>query len=141
MGSDVSGSAGKSPNKDMEKKKFQLFDISFCTWKPNALGFGNCSVPNFAKPVLDIFAVCSLVLRINLSQRQQGYLFPKNQNYLLGKADLGFFLSYGLRTTIKITIFSTFYVIDNFSSYYSWNSCKKIQTPSIKLFLSKNQTS
>ena len=33
---------------------------------------------------------------------QQGYLCPKNQNYLLGKADLGFFLSYRLRTTIKL---------------------------------------
>ena len=41
---------------------------------------------------------------------------PKNQNYLLGKADLGFFLSYGLRTTIKIRISSTFYVIDNFQA-------------------------
>ena len=52
---------------------------------------------------------------------QQGYLSSKNQNHLLGKADLGFLLSYGLRTTIKITIFSTFYVIDNSLSYYSQN--------------------
>ena len=50
---------------------------------------------------------------------QQGYLCPKTQNYLLGKADLGFFLRSGWRTTIKITIFSTFYVIDNVSSCYS----------------------
>ena len=38
---------------------------------------------------------------------QQGYLCPKNQNHLLGKAHLGFFLSYGLRATIKITILGT----------------------------------
>ena len=50
---------------------------------------------------------------------QQGYLCPKTQNYLLGKADLGFFLRSGWRTTIQITIFSTFYVIDNVSSCYS----------------------
>ena len=89
--------------------------------------------PIFVKPVLDIFAVCSLVPSMNLSHTQQSYLCPKNQNYLLEKSDLRFFLNYGLRTTIKITIFSTFYVTDNFSSCYSRNSCKKIQTLSIKL--------
>ena len=40
-----------------------------------------CSI--FAKPVLGIFAVCSLVPRMNLSHTQQIYLCPKNQNYLL----------------------------------------------------------
>ena len=53
--------------------------------------------PIFAKPVLDIFAVCSLVPRMNLYHTQQSYLCPKNQNYLLYKTDLGFFFSYGLR--------------------------------------------
>ena len=81
--------------------------------------------PIFAKLVFDIFAVSSLVPWINLSHTQQGYLRPKNQNYLLGVAELGFSLSYELGTTIKITIFSTFYVIDNFSSCYRQNFCKK----------------
>ena len=38
---------------------------------------------------------------------QQGYLCPKNQNYLLGKTHLGFFLNYGLRARVKITILGT----------------------------------
>ena len=59
--------------------------------------------PFFVKTVLNTFAVCSLVPRINLSHTQQSYLCPRNQNYLLGKADLKFFLRHGLRTTIKIT--------------------------------------
>ena len=68
----------------------------------------------FVKLVLDVFAVRSLITRINLSHMEWSYLCSKNQNILLGKADLRFFLSYRLRTTIKITIFSTFYVVDNF---------------------------
>ena len=69
-----------------------------------------CIYPIFAKPVLDIFAVCSLAPRINLFPYTAGLFIPKNQNYLLGNADLGFFLSCRLRTTIKITKFSTFYI-------------------------------
>ena len=103
---------------------FKFFIISFCTWKnPTHWGLETAVCPIFAKPpVLDIFAVCSLVPRINLSHTQQGYLCQKNQSYSLGKADLGFFLSNG-STTIKITIFNTFYT--SFSSCYRWNSCKK----------------
>ena len=70
----------------------------------------------FAKLVLDNFVVCLLEPIINLAHIQQSYVCPKNQNYLLEKPDLKFFHSYGLSTTIKITIFSTFYVIDNVSS-------------------------
>ena len=112
------------------KKTFPNFQIChnqfFLLENPTHWGLETAVCPIFVKPVLDIFAVCSLVLRINLSHTQQSYLCPKNQNYLLGKADFRFFLSYGLRTTIKITISSTFYVKDNFSSCYSRNSCKKI---------------
>ena len=50
---------------------------------------------------------------------------PKNQNYLLVKADVRFFFSFGLRTTIKVTIFSIFYVTDNFSSCYGNEKTKK----------------
>ena len=88
----------------------------------------------FEETVLDIFAVCSLVPSISLSYTQQSYLCPKNQNYLLEKADSRFFRNYRLRSSIKITIFSTFYVTDNFSGCYSRNSCKKMHTLSIKLF-------
>ena len=94
---------------------FKFVKISFCTSKPNPLGLGNCSVSNF----------CKTHFRYFCSHMQQSYLCPGNQNYLLGKGDLRFFLSYGLRTTIKITRFSTFYIIGNFSSCYGWNSCKK----------------
>ena len=124
-----SGSGEKSPNKDMEKKNFPTFKfvtISFCTWKSNPLGLGNCKVSNFCETGFRFFAVCSLIPRIKLSHTQQSYLCPKNQNYLLWKANLRFFLSYGLKTTIKMTIFSTFYVTDTFSSCYSQNSCNKI---------------
>ena len=65
---------------------------------------------------IDIFAVCSLVPSMNLSHSQQSYLCPKNQNYLLEKANLRFFLNYGFRTAIKITILGTFYVTDNFQT-------------------------
>ena len=106
---------------------FKFVIITFLYLKtPNPLGAWKLQrCPIFAKPLLDIFAVSSLVYRINLSHMQLGYLCRKNQNYLLGKTDLEFFLSYRLRTTIKIIIFSTFYVIDVFSSCFSWNSCKK----------------
>ena len=120
----------------MEKKNFQLSNLSqrvFLLENPTHWGLETVVCPIFAKPVLDIFVVCSLVPSMNLSHRQQSYLCPKNQNYLLEKSDLRFFFNYGLRTTIKITMFSTFYVTDNFSSCYSQNSCKKIQTLSIKL--------
>ena len=120
---------------------FQLSNLSqlvFVLKNPTHWGLETTVSTISAKPVLDIFEVCSLVTRINLSYTQQSYLCPKNQNYLLGKADLGFFFNYRLRSTIKITIFST-YVID-FSSCYSWNWCKKIQTLLLKLYLRKNET-
>ena len=121
----MGGSGEKSPNKDLEKRNvsnFQNLSQSvFVTENPTYWGLETAVGPIFAKPVLDIFAVYSLLSRINFSHMQQSYLCLKNQNYLLGKADLRFFPSYGLRTTI---IFSTFYVTDNFSSRYSQNLCK-----------------
>ena len=45
-----------------------------------------CAV--FVKLILDIFAVCSLLPRMNFPHMQQSYLCQKNQNYLLKKADL-----------------------------------------------------
>ena len=70
-------------------------------------GLETAMCPIFVKPVLDIFEVLSLVPSMNFSHLQQSYLCQKNQNYVLEKADLRFFLNYGLRITIKITIFST----------------------------------
>ena len=55
---------------------------------------------------------------------QQSYLCQKNQNYLQGKANLRFFLSYSLRTTIKITIYSVLFML----SCYSQNSSKKVDS-------------
>ena len=125
----------KAKRRIWKKKMFQLSNLSqsvFVLENPTHCDLEMAVCPIFAIPVLNIFADCSLVPRINLLHTQQSYLCPKNQNYSLGKADLKFFLSYGWRTTIKITIFNTvFYVVDNFSSCYSRNSCKKIQTLSI----------
>ena len=88
----MGGSGERSPSKDLEKKNFQLSKFvitSFFTWKTQphwGLETAVCSI--FVKPVLDIFAVCSLVPSMNLSHRQQSYLCPKNQNYSLERADL-----------------------------------------------------
>ena len=120
---------------------FKFVIICFCTWKPTHWGLETAVCPIFAKLVLDIFAVCLLVPMIHLSHTQQSYLCPKNQIYFLGKAGLRFFLSYGLSTRIKITIFSIIYVADSFLSCYSWNLCKKIENLSIKPFLIKSETS
>ena len=122
----MGGSGEKSPSKDTKKFFSQLSNLSqpiFLLENPTQQGLETAMSPIFVKQILDIFAVCSLVPSMNLSHTQQSYLCPKNQNYLLEKSDLRFFLNYGLRTTIKITIFSTFYVTDNFSSCYSQNSC------------------
>ena len=67
-----------------------------------------------------ITAVCSVVPGINLSHMQKSYLCQKNQNYLLEKAYLRLFLSYGLRTTTKSIIAA------NFSSSYNRNSYTEI---------------
>ena len=99
------GSGEKSPSKDIENFFFQLSNLSESVFVLENLthqGLETAVYSIFAKAVLDIFAVCSL-----------------------GKADLRFFLSYRLKTTIKITIFSTFYVAGIFSSCFSRNSCKK----------------
>ena len=124
----MGGSGEKSPSKDMKIFFCQLSNLSqpvFLLENPTHWGLETAVCPIFEKPVLDIFAVCSLVPSMNLSHTQQSYLCPKNQNYLLEKSDLRFFLNYGLRTTIKITIITTFYVTNNFSSCYSGNSCNK----------------
>ena len=132
-----SGEKSPKPNQRYRKFFFPTFKfviISICTWKSNPLGLGNCCVPNFCKTGFRYF--CSLFTGIEdkFVPYAARLLIPKNQNYSLGNADLGFFVSYGLRTTMKITIFSTSYVIDNFSGCYSRNSCKRKQTLSVKLF-------
>ena len=98
------------------KKIFFNFQIYRNLENSTHWGLETAVSPIFAKPVLDIFAVCLLVPRTNLSHTQQSYLCLKNQNKLLEIRHLRFFLSYGLRTTIKITIFSTFYVKINFQA-------------------------
>ena len=98
-----------SPRKDIENtfSNFQFFYNQFLyfenpthcigAWKLQCaqflqnrfyLGRHFCSLSTLVP--LDKFVPCA----------KQGYLRPKNQNYLLGKAELGFLL----RTTIKITI-------------------------------------
>ena len=80
----------------MGKKFFQLSNLPqsvFLLENPTHWDLETAVCQIFAKPVLDIFTVCSLLHRTNFSQTQQGYLCPKNQNNLLEKADLRFFLS------------------------------------------------
>ena len=79
-----------------------LQPVFFLLENPTHWDLKTAVCPIFAKPVLDIFAVCSLVPRMNLYHTQQSYLCPKNQNYLLYKTDLGLFFSYGLRNIIKL---------------------------------------
>ena len=97
FGTNANGSSGeKSPSKDLEKNFFQLSNLSqsiVVRENPTNWGLETPMCPIYAKPVLHIFAVCSLVPGINLPHTQQFYLCQKGQNYLLGKADLRFFLS------------------------------------------------
>ena len=68
----MSGSVEKSPSKDM-KKKFRFLNLSqpvFLIENPTHWGLKTGECPIFAKPVLDIFAVCSLVRSMNLSHMQ-----------------------------------------------------------------------
>ena len=75
-----SGDSGeKSPSKDMEKIFFPTFKfviISFCTWKPNPLGPGNCSVPNFCKTNFRYFS--SLLI----DPHAAGLFMPKKSKLL-----------------------------------------------------------
>ena len=126
---------GKKSQTSIRKNFFWTFKfviISFCTLKLNYWGVEPVVCPIFAKPVLDIFAVFPLAPRINLPHT--GLFIPKKSKLLTTEGWFSIFLSYGLKTTMKITMFSTCYVMDNFSCCYSWNSCQKIQTLSIKLF-------
>ena len=116
----------KNPNSKIHEN--QLLYLK--TW-PN--GAWNCIVPNFCETGFRYICILFTSTYGKFVPYATEIFMQKNQNYLLGRADLGIFLSYGLRTTIKITIFSTFF-IDSFSSCYSWNLCKKIQTLSIKTF-------
>ena len=123
-----SGAFGeKIPNKYSKK-----FFLNFQICHNQFLYFETVVCPIFAKPVLDIFAVFPLAPRINLPHT--GLFIPKKSKLLTTEGWFSIFLSYGLKTTMKITMFSTCYVMDNFSCCYSWNSCQKIQTLSIKLF-------
>ena len=132
-----SGSA--SPSKDMEKIIFPTIKsvtISFFfTWKPNQLGLENCSKPNFCETGFRYFWSLFTGTWMNLSPIQQSYFCTKNQNYLLKKVDLRFFLSCRLRITIKITICHVFQVV-------IVKNCAKNTDPFNKnFFLRKNGTS
>ena len=76
----VGGSGEKNPMKDMKKKFFKLLNLSqpiFSLENPIHWGLETAVCPIFVKPVLDIFAVCSLIPSMNLSHMQQSYLCPK----------------------------------------------------------------
>ena len=104
----------KKPGQGYEKKNsnFQICQTQFLNLKTQPIGTWKLQCPSCCETSFRHFSECSVVPRINLSHTRNSYIYPKNQNYLLPKADLRFFLSYRLRTTIKITIVSTFQVIN-----------------------------
>ena len=86
----------KKPKQGYENFFSQLSNLSqpvFLLENPTHWGLKTAVCPIFAKPILDNFAVCSLVPSMNLFHTQQSYLCPKNQNCLLEKADFRFFLN------------------------------------------------
>ena len=128
----------KKPKQGYGKKHFPTINfltISFFTLRLNLLGLGNCSVPNFCK------TGCSLVPRMNLSHTQQSYVCPKNQNYLLNKANLRFFLSYGLRTTKKSQYSVLFMLWITFQVAIVEICAKKYRLFKKTFYLSKNDIS
>ena len=79
------------------KKCFQLLNLplNLSFENPTHWGLETALCPIFAKPAFDTFAVSSLVPKTNLSHTQQKSLCPKNQNYLIRKADFRISLSVG----------------------------------------------
>ena len=69
----------------MEKTFLSLSSLSqsvFLLENPIDWGWETAVCPIFAKPVLDIFAICLLVPSMNLSHTQQGYLCAKKSKLL-----------------------------------------------------------
>ena len=92
----MGGSGEKNQSKDKDKKFFQLSNLSQSVYlleNPIHWRLETAVCPIFVELILDIFAVCSLVPRMNLSHMQQSCLCSKNPNYLLEKNDLSFFIS------------------------------------------------
>ena len=59
------------------KKIFPTFKFVFLLENPTHWGLETALCPIFVKPVLDIFAVCSMVLRMNLFYTPQSHFMPK----------------------------------------------------------------
>ena len=77
------------------KKKFQLSNLSqlvFLIEIPTDWGSDTAMCLIFLKSVLDIFALCSLVPRMNLSYTQQDYLMPKKSKLTSSEGRLKVFL-------------------------------------------------
>ena len=94
----------------MKKKLFQLSNLSqpvFLLDNPTQWGLETAVCPIIAKPVLDIFAVCSLVPSMNFSHTQHSYLCPKKQNYLLEKSNYNFQYFFMLQTIFQAVIVET----------------------------------
>ena len=125
----------KSPSKDIFFfLLFKFVIISFCTWKPNPSGLGNCSVLNFCKTSFRYFFSSFTGTLDKFVPYATGLFMSKKSKLLTREGWFRVFLKLQVENHYKITIFSTFYITDNFSSCCSRNLCKKIQTLSIKLF-------
>ena len=67
----------EKPEQKYGKKFFPTFKFVFLLENPTHWGSETALCPSFVKPVLDIFAVCSMVLRMNLFYTQQSHFMPK----------------------------------------------------------------
>ena len=132
----LGGSDKKKPKQGYGKKFFPIFRFvttSFFYLKTQPIGAWKLQCAQFLQNQFLIFLQFVHWYLAWIVQYATELFIPKKSKLLIRESWFRFFLNYGLRTTIKITIFITFYVTDNFSSCYSQNSCKKIQTLSIKL--------
>ena len=89
-------------------------------WLLKKMRLGGCGEKSSSKDMKIFF------FNFQICHNQFFYLKTQKKSKLLTRESwFEVFLNYGLRTTIKITIFITFNITDNFSSCYSRNSCKK----------------
>ena len=77
MKNEVGGSGEKTPSKDMDFFFPNLSQSFFLLENLTQWGMETAVCPIFAKPVSDIFAVCLLVPRTNLSHTQQRAIYAQ----------------------------------------------------------------
>ena len=112
--------------------KFQICINQLLYFKTQPTRTWKLVCPIFMKLVLDIFAVCLLVPRINFFHTQPSYLCQKKSKLLTRNADLRFLLGYTLRI-IKKYWYLVLFMLQIFQAAMVKISAKKY-TLSIKHF-------